>query len=95
MSNRTDIWIKRATSGTIQWEDWWVRRHGQNLKKIPTEEDQVSFANFDLTNNGYPRISRIRGELVVVGAREDSREGIEEVLAYHGFSIVRITPSTR
>lgn len=91
MSARIDIWITRVAPGTIQWEEWWVRRHGENLGRTPTEDDQISFANFDLTNNGYPRVSRIDDRLVVSAARQEHLSGIEEVLSYHGFSVERVS----
>lgn len=92
---RQDVYIRWEHDGAIKWQPWWVARHGHTRERIPGEDDHIGFANFDLSNNGCPRISRVGGSLVVQGAREESLDLIRQVMEYHGFVITRVAPSQR
>ena len=80
-----DLVITRESEGQIHWEDWWVRRHGQVRHKIPTFDDYLGFIDFDLSQNGLPRLSR-DGERIVLKRVPRPRVGVaQQIVEYHGF----------
>ncbi len=80
-----DLVVSRQSDGSIHWEDWWVRRHGQVRHNIPTFDDYLGFIDFDLSNNGLPRLS-CDGDRIVLKRVPLGRVAVaRQIIEYHGF----------
>ena len=80
-------WVKQ---GTIQWEKWYTERYGNKLQKLPSMDDHISFANFDLKNNQCSTIKKQADNLVIQDIPEEKLRLAVSIIAYHGFSILDI-----
>jgi hypothetical protein len=77
-----------ARQGTVQWEEWWVRQHGPSRSHVPSMEEHVGFANFDLERNGLPRILRgSNGDFYLDLPNDLHASGAKRVIEYHGFEL--------
>jgi hypothetical protein len=86
-----DLVISRQSEGSIHWEDWWLRRHGQVRHDIPTFDDYLGFIDFDLSNNGLPRLSRA-GDKIVLKRVPLARVAVaRQIIEYHGFKAELLT----
>jgi len=77
-------WIKY---GNIRWEEWYVRQHGRNLKKLAGLSEHVSFANYDLKRNNYPSIIFDEDRLEISDISESDIPNVRQILENHGFQI--------
>lgn len=76
-----------ASDGTVEWEHWWVQRHGHVRSRQPTEEQHVSFANYDLQKNGLPRLASQADGNYVIFVEQSDYANVKYLLEYHGFAI--------
>lgn len=85
MSTLRIEWVKQ---GNIRWEDWYVEKKGYQIDKIPGLKDHISFANFDLSQNGCPTIVAKENILEIQDLPNNKIQIATQILAYHGFKIV-------
>jgi hypothetical protein len=78
-------WVKQ---GTIHWEEWWVKRHGETLKKVPGLQNHVSFANYDLNRSGCPPVVLEDDKLEIHNVPLSKLDVVQQIIEYHGFQIV-------
>jgi hypothetical protein len=80
-----------AQYGTIEWEEWWTTKHGQQLGRVATPQEHVGFANFDLSYIGLPTlVPGNHGEFVLPLVPDDRKDAAIETLERHGFQVVRV-----
>ena len=77
-------------SGSINWEEWWVKEKGFTRTKTPSPMDYVSFANFDLEHNRCPKITLKRGQLTIMDVPNDKFGIVKSIIEYHGFIITSV-----
>jgi len=78
------IWVKQ---GKKQWEDWWVQRHGQRLEQMPGLKDHIGFANYDLQQNGFARLTVMESGLELRDVSPSLIPKAVQILRYHGFEV--------
>lgn len=84
------ITVQWVEYGAIQWEDWWVSRHGQNLGRTATPEEHVGFANFDLSHVGLPKLAPTADGQYLLPLVPDNKEATAvEILRKHGFAVTK------
>jgi hypothetical protein len=89
MPDTADLIIEWRTEGQIRWEDWWVRQHGHTRRDAPTFDDYLSFIDFDLSNNGLPRLTRLGEDIVIPRVPSQRIDVARQVVEYHGFRVAR------
>jgi len=87
VKNLTITW---TTQGETTWEDWWVKQYGRTRTKMPSKEDYLSFANYDLQKNGCSKIIEKDGKLEIHKVSGEQMPTVTTILYYHGFEIVSI-----
>ena len=85
MRDVIDLVVTRFGEGTIHWQDWWVQRHGRVRHDIPSLDDYLGFIDYDLSNNGLPRLSRDGGRIVLKRVPIDRVAVARQIIEYHGF----------
>lgn len=82
-----------AEYGSINWEDWWVSKHGENLGRRATPEEHVGFANFDLSHVGLPKlVLRADGSYLLPLVPDEKQSLAIEILHKHGFEVTNTEP---
>jgi hypothetical protein len=82
--------VQWAEYGTIKWEQWWVSQHGPNLGRKATPEEHVSFANFDLSHVGLPKlVPAADGSYLLPLVPGDKQDLATEILRKHGFVVTK------
>lgn len=91
MADVVDLVIIQESEGEIRWEDWWVRRNGHTRQAIPTFDDYLGFIDFDLTQNGLPRLSWLGDKIVLRRVQREKEPLARQVVEYHGFKAQRLS----
>lgn len=81
----TTLAVRWARDGNIQWEDWWVRRHGYRRTRQPGEKEHISFANHDLLLNGLPRLREHEDGSMSIDVTPQNEPVVRHLLDDHGF----------
>ena len=50
------LYLAWEKQGKVHWDEEWIKQNGPVRQRIPGLDDHISFANFDLKNNGLPLI---------------------------------------
>lgn len=95
-------WVRQ---GKIDWDTRWINDHGFERDRVPTREDHIAFANYDLGELGLPTIVEVDGGLEIRLEAEQLRKVFESrqpryalnlllnrillVCRYHGFELDR------
>lgn len=91
MRDVVDLVVTQVADGEIRWEDWWVSRNGHARHDIPTFDDYLGFIDFDLSQNGLPRLTRV-GERIVLKRVPAAKVAVaQQVVSYHGFRADLVT----
>jgi hypothetical protein len=81
------VGVAWSEDGSINWENWWVRRHGHTRTRLPGESDHVSFVNFDLLRNGLPRLATDGDGFLCIDVTQRDYHNAVYWLEYHGFRV--------
>ena len=87
MPDRNEYRLRWVSQGETVWEDWWVASHGKTKTQIPSEDDHVSFANYDLRGAGLSEIYW-RGRMRAISLAGDELPLAVAILKRHGFIVV-------
>ncbi len=89
MARVTVEWVR---DGTIQWEAWWVRRHGYTRNPDPPgRQAHIGFANEDLRRNGLPLLRTTPDGALYADVSDGRIADFRSVIEYHGFQIERVS----
>jgi hypothetical protein len=87
MADRNEYRLRWVSQGQTDWTGWWVARYGQTKSHTPTEEEHVSFANFDLEQAGMPRIHN-NGRIRAISLSGSELPRATRILEKHGFMVI-------
>jgi hypothetical protein len=83
-----ELTVRWTRHGKVLWEDWWTERHGQRLAQQSSMDQHVGFANYDLAQNGLPKLVPLGGDRFRLPLVPQARlEVATDVLAFHGFEV--------
>lgn len=80
--------IKWVRQGAPAWEQWWVDKRGHTRSHEPTRAEHISFANFDLAQNGYMEIVETEDKLYLMVHQLSDVSRVSSIVARHGFEVV-------
>ena len=87
MTEKNVYRLRWISQGQADWAGWWVARYGRTKSHTPTEEEHVSFANFDLEQAGLPRINT-NGRIRAISLAGDELPRATRILEKHGFIVI-------
>ena len=77
--------IEWREQGQIDWELWWVLRHGYTRTETPNLENHISFANFELKH--YNSMIIKENKMLIIEYHQAQEGKIKIILKKHGFYI--------